>query len=99
MTSGAMLKATHTYTDADVAPGKLDIVVVPGPDPSSEFDEGALKWLRDQSNVEGLGCLEYLHGVVCLCGGRHRRWEEGKRAEGDAGAPGREVSQGEVGRG
>ncbi len=40
LTSGVVIKATHLYTDEAVAPGKLDIVVVPGPDPSLDFDKG-----------------------------------------------------------
>lgn len=62
LTSGATLKATHSYTDEDVAPGKLDIVVVPGPDPSGEYAEAGLAWLRKQAATPGVD-------IICICTG------------------------------
>lgn len=48
MTANHKVLATNHFSDDEVAPGKLDVVVVPGPDPSSEFDEDSLEWLRRQ---------------------------------------------------
>lgn len=62
LTSGATLKSTHIHTDDDVAPGKLDIVVVPGPDPTSEYAEAGLEWLRKQAATPGVD-------IICICTG------------------------------
>ncbi|KAM4059662.1 DJ-1/PfpI family protein [Hirsutella rhossiliensis] len=67
LTSGMVLRATHDYTDAEVAPGRLDVVIVPGPDPSSEFDEGALEWLRRQFATPGVDVLSICTGIF-VCG-------------------------------
>ncbi|KAF4510758.1 hypothetical protein G6O67_002626 [Ophiocordyceps sinensis] len=67
LTSGMVLRATHDYTDPDVAPGRLDIVIVPGPDPSSEFEEGALEWLRRQAGTPGVDVLSICTGIL-VCG-------------------------------
>lgn len=62
LTSGMTIKATNFYTDEEVQSGKLDIVMVPGPHPEESFEEGALGWLRDQSNTPGVD-------VLCVCTG------------------------------
>ncbi|KAM0345288.1 hypothetical protein ACHAPU_006687 [Fusarium lateritium] len=67
LTADLSVRATHTYQDDHVAPGKLDIVVVPGPEPTATFEEGALKWLRDQFNTQGVDVLCVCTGVY-LCG-------------------------------
>ncbi|KAI0409596.1 class I glutamine amidotransferase-like protein [Xylaria palmicola] len=67
MTSNQAVVATDHYSDAAVAPGKLDIVYVPGPDPSSEFPEGAIEWLRQQGATEGVDILSVCTGIV-VCG-------------------------------
>ena len=70
LTSGAVLKATHAYTDGEVAPGKLDVVVVPGPDPASVYEEGGLEWLRRQSETKGVDVLSVCTGLyVCASAG------------------------------
>lgn len=82
LTSGATLRATHSYTDADVAPGKLDIVAVPGPDPSSDFAEPALKWLKQQSETPGVDILCICTGLfICASAGI----VDGKKASGPRG--------------
>ena len=82
LTSGATLKATHTYADDEVAPGKLDIVMVPGPDPSIEHDEGGLVWLRRQSETEGVDILSVCTGLyICAAAG----FVDGKKASGPRG--------------
>lgn len=50
LTSGARLALTHHYADAAVAPGRLDVVLVPGPDPRETWEDGALAWLRSQAH-------------------------------------------------
>lgn len=67
MTSNQAVVATNHYSDPEVAPGKLDIVYVPGPDPSGKFPEGAVQWLAQQGNTEGVDVLSVCTGIV-LCG-------------------------------
>lgn len=67
LTSNMTLKLTHLYTDPEVAPGKLDIVVVPGPDPRSVFEQGGLKWLKKQFETEGVDVLSVCTGIL-ICG-------------------------------
>ncbi len=55
MTASAFLKITHTINDAEVQPGMLDIVLVPGPDPSLVFDEETLSFIRKHVNWEEKG--------------------------------------------
>ncbi|KAK7226602.1 hypothetical protein V2G26_014605 [Clonostachys chloroleuca] len=70
LTSNAVLKASHTHRDADVAPGKLDIVVVPGPDPSSTYEKEGLEWLRRQAETPGVDILSVCTGIlVCASAG------------------------------
>ncbi|KAK6842138.1 class I glutamine amidotransferase-like protein [Apiospora arundinis] len=52
---------------AAVAPGKLDIVLVPGPDPNTTFEAGAIEWLRRQGDVETTDILSICTGIL-LCG-------------------------------
>ncbi|KAL3962032.1 hypothetical protein ACCO45_003555 [Purpureocillium lilacinum] len=80
------IRATHSYGDAEVAPGKLDVVLVPGPDPMLAFDdEGALAWLRAQAGVEGVDVLSICTGLfVCGAAGI----ADGKRASGPRGLQG-----------
>lgn len=86
LTSGMTIRATHSYGDAEVAPGKLDVVLVPGPDPMLAFDdEGALAWLRAQAGVEGVDVLSICTGLfVCGAAGI----ADGKRASGPRGLQG-----------
>ncbi|EFZ00218.1 DUF4066 domain protein [Metarhizium robertsii] len=82
LTSGAVLKATHVYTDEEVAPGKLDMVVVPGPDPTEKFAEEGLKWLRGHAETEGVDVLSICTGLfICASAGI----ADGKRASGPRG--------------
>lgn len=62
LTSGMTIKATNFYTDEEVRPGKLDIIMVPGPNPEDTFEDEALDWLREQSNTPGVD-------VLCVCTG------------------------------
>lgn len=68
LTSGMNILRTHHYAEAAVAPGQLDIVLVPGPDPSTAaFEAGAVDWLRRQDEVETTDILSVCTGIF-LCG-------------------------------
>lgn len=82
LTSNATIKATCSYEDPSVAPGELDIVVVPGPDPRSTFEEEELKWLREQCDTPGVDILSVCTGIyICAAAGVL----DGKRASGPRG--------------
>ncbi|OTB02131.1 hypothetical protein M426DRAFT_74817 [Hypoxylon sp. CI-4A] len=67
LTANESIVATNHYNDPEVAPGKLDIVLIPGPDPSKGFDQGGLAWLASQANTEGVDILSVCSGIF-LCG-------------------------------
>ncbi|KAI2628906.1 class I glutamine amidotransferase-like protein [Xylaria nigripes] len=67
MTANLGTLATDHYSDPDVAPGKLDVILVPGPDMKSGFPEGAVDWLRRQGTTEGVTILSVCTGIF-LCG-------------------------------
>ncbi|KAI1420618.1 class I glutamine amidotransferase-like protein [Xylaria sp. FL1777] len=67
MSSNQSVVATNHFSDPEVAPGKLDIVYVPGPDPRAEFPEGATEWLSKQAATEGVDILSVCTGIF-LCG-------------------------------
>lgn len=66
LTSGATLKATHNYADPKVAPGQLDIVVVPGPDPTTVFDDEATTWLRKHFEQGTVDVLSICTGIFLV---------------------------------
>jgi putative intracellular protease/amidase len=79
LTTGIKAKATHFYTDDEVAPGRLDIILVPGPNPFIEFHQGALGWLKAQAETEGVDILSVCTGAfICAAAGILR----GKKASG-----------------
>lgn len=49
LTASAILKVSKTIDDPEVQAGKLDILLVPGPDPASIFEEPALEFLRSHA--------------------------------------------------
>ncbi|CAJ2500985.1 Uu.00g038380.m01.CDS01 [Anthostomella pinea] len=68
MTANQHIVATDHFADAAVAPGKLDVVIVPGPDPFGDaFPADAVEWLRRQGEVEGVDVLSVCTGIF-LCG-------------------------------
>lgn len=71
LTSGVRLPLTHHYADAAVAPGRLDVVLVPGPDPREVWEDGALAWLRRQGDESsGADVLSVCTGAyVCARAG------------------------------
>lgn len=68
LTSNERILATHHYADAEVAPGTLDVVLVPGPDPFVEPEREPLKWLRKQGENPGTDILSVCSGVFLLGG-------------------------------
>ncbi|KAI1395470.1 ThiJ/PfpI family protein [Hypoxylon fuscum] len=67
LTSHLQIVATHHYSDPEVAPGKLDIVHVPGPDPFNPFEKGAIDWLAAQGATPGVDILSVCTGIF-VCG-------------------------------
>ncbi|KAI5920055.1 class I glutamine amidotransferase-like protein [Camillea tinctor] len=66
LSANQRIVATHRYSDAEVAPGQLDVVLVPGPDPNGVFPEGAVAWLRAQGTTPGVDVLSVCTGIF-LC--------------------------------
>ncbi|KZL87840.1 hypothetical protein CI238_05505 [Colletotrichum incanum] len=68
LTAGVKMQATHDILHPDVQPGKLDIVLVPGPDPNANWDEDVLGFLKDHAEQrEATDVLSVCTGVF-LCG-------------------------------
>lgn len=95
LTSFAKLTCTHHYSDPAVRPGQLDVVLVPGPDPSSNWDEikGATDWLaahaaRPETDILSVCTGIYLCGAAGLlkgkkaCGPRGLQGDLAKKFEG-----------------
>ncbi|KAF8866388.1 PfpI endopeptidase-like protein [Acephala macrosclerotiorum] len=53
LTANASLKVTKVIDDLEVQPGKLDIVLVPGPDPAATFEERVLKFVEGHAVWKG----------------------------------------------
>lgn len=53
LTAAANLRLTKTTKDPEVQPGKLDIILVPGPDPSTIADEEIKGFLHSHANWTG----------------------------------------------
>ena len=51
-TANAALRVTATIHDMIVAPGKLDIVLIPGPDPSLDPPEGMGKFIKNHFDAQ-----------------------------------------------
>ncbi|KAI1504429.1 ThiJ/PfpI family protein [Biscogniauxia marginata] len=67
LSSNVTIIATNHYSDPEVAPGKLDIVLVPGPDPFLDFPMASFEWLGAQGRTEGVDILSVCTGIF-LCG-------------------------------
>ncbi|KAI0444594.1 ThiJ/PfpI family protein [Xylaria telfairii] len=76
------IRATHDITDAEVQPGELDIVLVPGPDPSSTWEKPVLDFLAAHSKRETTDVLSVCTGIL-LCGAAGLL--DGRRASGPRG--------------
>lgn len=53
MTASAILKISKTIDDKEVQPGMLDILLIPGPDPSAIFDSKVLDFVRGHVGWRG----------------------------------------------
>lgn len=67
LTAGASLKVTKIIDDPEVQPGKLDVLLVPGPDPAAIIDEPALKFLRGHASWKGSDGKEV--DILSVCTG------------------------------
>ncbi|TGJ85978.1 hypothetical protein E0Z10_g2775 [Xylaria hypoxylon] len=67
LTANLNIYATHDITDAEVQPGKLDIVLVPGPEPGTSWEKPILDFLRAHSECETTDVLSVCTGIF-LCG-------------------------------
>jgi hypothetical protein len=95
LTSSARLVCTHHLSDPAVQPGQLDIVLVPGPDPATNYDglKDATDWLaahaaRPETDILSVCTGIYLCGAAGLlkgkkaCGPRGLQGDLAKRFEG-----------------
>lgn len=67
LTANLTMRLTHHFADAEVRPGQLDVVLVPGPDPKEPWDPAALAWLAAQLASEGTDVLSVCTGIY-ICG-------------------------------
>jgi transcriptional regulator GlxA family with amidase domain len=69
MTSAARLASTHHLSDAAVQPGQLDVVLVPGPDPTTDWAKHpeATDWLAAHAAQPKTDILSVCTGIY-LCG-------------------------------
>lgn len=61
------MQCTHHYSSSEVQPGNLDMVLVPGPDPRSTFEQGALDWLVAHAALKATDILSICTGIY-VCG-------------------------------
>lgn len=67
LTSDLNIRATHDIGDAEVQPGTLDIVLVPGPDPGATWEKPVLDFLAAHARHETTDVLSICTGIF-LCG-------------------------------
>jgi len=53
LTAKAFLKVSKTTQDREVQPGMLDILLIPGPNPSTIFPSGVLDFVRGHARWQG----------------------------------------------
>lgn len=64
------IELSNHFSDAEVAPGKLDVVLVPGADPRETWGEDALSWLRQQGATPTTDVLSVCTGIyLCAAAG------------------------------
>lgn len=84
LTASAFLRISKTILDPEVQPGKLDILLIPGPDPKEVFDEDTKAFVRGHVEWEGEGGQKT--DILCVCTGVFVLAQsgvlEGKRASG-----------------
>ncbi|KAF2759570.1 PfpI endopeptidase-like protein [Pseudovirgaria hyperparasitica] len=59
-TADCRIKMTHTLDSSDCAPGTLDVLMVPGPDPNATHDKDVLDFLRGHFDAHRTDIL-----VIC----------------------------------
>lgn len=70
LTASMTIKPHHTYLDEEVAPGKLDIIVVPGIDPTHKVDEAGGQWLKKHFETQKVDVLSVCTGIyICAAAG------------------------------
>jgi transcriptional regulator GlxA family with amidase domain len=72
LTASAFLKISKTTNDEEVRPGMLDILLIPGPDPSTLFDAEVLDFVRAHAGWRGpdgesTDILSVCTGCIILC--------------------------------
>jgi transcriptional regulator GlxA family with amidase domain len=66
LTAGVKIVPTHDITHADVQPGMLDIILVPGPDPRASRDREVTDFLRRHAETPTTDVLSVCTGIyVC----------------------------------
>jgi putative intracellular protease/amidase len=66
MTANLTIKPTHSTEHAEVQPGQLDVLLVPGPDPRLTWGEEVLRFLREHAKKEETDILSVCTGIL-LC--------------------------------
>lgn len=66
LTASAFLLLTNTIADKEVQPGQLDVLLIPGPEPSSTFASEALEFIRGHAGKEGTDVLSICTGCLLL---------------------------------
>ena len=67
MTAQLELRTTHDISSPEVQPGKLDALLVPGPNPKFGWKEDVLEFLRAHANRPETDILSICTGII-LCG-------------------------------
>lgn len=67
VTASVLLKVSDTIYDKEVQPGMLDIILIPGPDPSIVFEEEVLNFLREHAKWHGTDGKKT--DILCVCTG------------------------------
>ncbi|KAK4164257.1 class I glutamine amidotransferase-like protein [Cladorrhinum sp. PSN259] len=66
LTASASILITHHLSSPEVQPGKLDIILIPGPDPSAVWDKEVSDWLKRHASHETVDILSVCTGIY-LC--------------------------------
>lgn len=70
LTSQMHMVCTHHMSDPEVQPGKLDVVLVPGPDPRLSWDKAVTDWLTAHAASKETDILSVCTGIfVCAAAG------------------------------
>ncbi|GKT48333.1 uncharacterized protein ColSpa_08514 [Colletotrichum spaethianum] len=68
LTAGVKMQATHDILHPDVQPGRLDVLLVPGPDPDASWGEDVLGFLKDHAEQREVTDVLSVCTGVFLCG-------------------------------